>query len=89
MFIVDRTFVYATLSRNPFIITKTNLGVNHIEKLWTLYRSTRPIAYVIDSVISPVNQRYNPYQYPYTSRQVMVENENRGQGLVQIRTNYQ
>ena len=88
MFIVDRIFVHDTLSRDPFIITKTNLGVNHIEKLWTLYRSTHPIAYVIDSVISPVNQRYNPYQYPYTSRQVMVENENRGQGLVQIRTNY-
>ncbi|HET7285314.1 MAG TPA: hypothetical protein VFI70_11570, partial [Nitrososphaeraceae archaeon] len=89
MFIADRTFAYETLSRNPFIITKTNVGgVNHIERISTLYRNTHPVAYVIDSALVYAGQRYNPYQYPYTSMQVMVENENRGQGLVQIRTNY-
>jgi hypothetical protein len=57
--------------------------MNHIERIGTLYRNTNPIAYVIDSM-----GLYNPYQYPYTSMTVMVENENRGQGLVQIRSNY-
>lgn len=81
--------MYDTLLRDHFIIIKTNLGsVNHIERISTLYRNTYPVAYVIDSALVSAGQRYNPYQYPYTSMQVMVENENRGQGLVQIRTNY-
>ncbi|HEY6884389.1 MAG TPA: phospholipid carrier-dependent glycosyltransferase [Nitrososphaeraceae archaeon] len=89
MFIVDRIFVHDTLLRNPFIITKTNFdSTNHIERLSILYRNTYPVAYFIDSALVSAGQRYNPYQYPYTSMQVMVENENRGQGLVQIRTNY-
>jgi hypothetical protein len=80
LFVSDRTF-----AKDPFVITKTNNGVDHIERIFTLCRYTHPIAYVIDST-----GRYNnPYQYPYTSLQVMVQNENRGQGLVQIRTNYQ
>jgi hypothetical protein len=83
LLISDRTFAQA-ISRDPFVITKTSNGVAHIERIFTLYRNTHPIAYVIDST-----GRYNPYQYPYTSLQVMVQNENRGQGLVQIRTNYQ
>ena len=84
LFISDRTFAQA-ISKDPFVITKTSNGVDHIERIFTLYRNTHPIAYVIDST-----GRYNnSYQYPYTSLQVMVENENRGQGLVQIRTNYQ
>ena len=83
LFISDRTFAQA-ISKDPFVITKTSNGVDHIERIFTLYRNTHPIAYVIDST-----GRYNnPYQYPYTSLQVMVQNENRGQGLVQIRTNY-
>jgi hypothetical protein len=89
MFIVDRVFMHDTLSRNPLIIEKAN-GVNHIERLWVLYRTTYPVAYIIDSAIpTPASQKYNTYyQYPYSSMQVMVQNENRGQGLVQIRTNY-
>jgi hypothetical protein len=93
MFIVDRIFMRDTLSRNPVIIEKTN-GINHIGRLWTLYRITHPVAYIIDSAIPPpaspaASQKYNTYyQYPYSSMQVMVQNENRGQGLVQIRTNY-
>ena len=88
-FIVDRIFMHDTLSRNPLIIEKAN-GVNHIERLWLLYRTTHPTAYIIDSAIpTPAGQKYNTYyQYPYSSMQVMVQNENRGQGLVQIRTNY-
>lgn len=67
-----------TLSRNPFIITKTNnRTINHIERISTLYRNTKPIAYVIDSV-----GRYNSYQYPYTSMSTMVLGKNRGQGLI-------
>lgn len=89
MFIVDRIFAHDTLLRNPFIITKTYFGgVNHIERISTLFRNTYPVAYVIDSALVSAGQRYNPYQYPYTSMQVMVENEIRRQGLVQIRTNY-
>jgi hypothetical protein len=92
MFIVDRIFARDTLLRNPFIITKTNFGsfgsINHIERISTLYRNTSPVAYVIDSALVSAGQRYNPYQYPYTSMQAMVENEIRRQGLVQIRTNY-
>jgi len=82
LLISDRTFAQS-ISKDPFVITKTSNGVDHIERIFTLYRSTHPIAYVIDST-GP----YNPYQYPYTSLQVMVQTENRGQGLVQIRTNY-
>ena len=82
LLISDRTFAQA-IAKDPFVITKTSNGVDHIERIFTLYRNTDPIAYVIDST-----GRYNPYQYPYTSLQVMVQNENRGQGLVQIRTNY-
>jgi hypothetical protein len=89
MFIVDRVFAHDTLLRNPFIITKTNLdGVNHIERISTLFRNTHPVAYAIDNALVSAGQRYNPYQYPHTSMQVMVENEIRRQGLVQIRTNY-
>jgi hypothetical protein len=89
IFIVNRIFVHDTLLRNPFIIIKTDLGgVNHIERISTLYRNTYPVAYVTDSALVSAGQKYNPYQYPYTSMQVMLENENRGQGLVQIRTNY-
>ena len=83
LFISDRTFAQA-ISKDPFIITKTSNGVDHNERIFTLYKNTHPLAYVIDST-GPYN---NPYQYPYTSLQVMVQNENRGQGLVQIRTNY-
>jgi hypothetical protein len=83
LLISDRTFAQS-ISKDPFVIIKTSNGVDHIERIFTLYRNTHPIAYVIDST-GP----YNPYQYPYTSLQVMVQNENRGQGLVQIRTNYQ
>jgi hypothetical protein len=88
MFIVDRIFMHDTLSRNPFIIEKSN-GVNHVERLWALYRITHSVAYIIDSAIPPTSQTYNAhYQYPYSSMQVMVQNENRGQGLIQLRTNY-
>ena len=83
LLVSDRTFAQA-ISKDPFVITKTSNGVDHIERIFTLYRNTHPIAYVIDST----GQYNNPYQYPYTSLQVMVQNENRGQGLVQIRTNY-
>ena len=83
--------MHDTLSRNPRIIEKAN-GINHVVRLWTLYRITHPVAYIIDSAIPPpaaTTQKYNTYyQYLYSSMQVMVQNENRGQGLVQIRTNY-
>jgi hypothetical protein len=75
LFITDRDFMY-TLSKNPFIIIKSNNGgIDHIERIGTLYRSTKPIAYVIDS-IGP----YNTSQYPYTNMGAMVLNERRSQG---------
>lgn len=81
LFIIDGSFIH-TLSRNSFIIAKTNNGINHIERISTLYRNTNLMANVIDSV-GP----YDPHQYPYTSMSIMVQNENRGQGLVQIKSN--
>ena len=59
----------------------------HQQWLWTLYRITHSVAYI--TVVPTTSQTYNAfYQYPYSSMQIMVQNENRGQGLVQLKTNY-